>query len=86
MSKAKSNKPKKPTLHQTRVLAQIARSRLIKTHIVTKPVPVWTIDGSGVEISHECAVALIRNGWVLPQRDGLPMMDETQSYTALKAV
>ena len=83
MPKPKSTKPRKPTIYQTVILTRIARSRLIKTRIASKEVPVWSIDGDG-EISHECATALIRNGLLNPQRDGLPMMEETQTYLALK--
>jgi hypothetical protein len=78
----KLKKPRKPTSYQSSILARIARSRLIKTRLPSKDVPVWIIDGSG-EISHECAQALIRNGWVKPQRDGLSMFEESQSYLAL---
>jgi hypothetical protein len=56
---------------------------LIKTRLANKEVPVWIIDGDG-EISHECAMALIRNEWVKPNRDGLSIFDESQTYSALK--
>ncbi len=79
----RTKKPKRPTEYQSKVLAQIARSRLIKTRLSTREVPLWEIDGIG-EISHECAQALIRNQWVIPQRDGLSMFDETQTYLARK--
>ena len=83
MPKVKSAKPKKPTIYQSGVLARIAQSKLIKTRLPTKEVPLWIIDGDG-EISHECAQALIRNGWVKPNRDGLSMFEESQSYSVLK--
>lgn len=82
MPRRSSPKPKLPTHYQAGVLRQIARSRLIKTHIATKLEPVWTIDGTGVEISNQCAQALIRNGWIKPNRDGLSMFDESQTYSA----
>ncbi len=44
---------------------------------------VWSL-ANGREISEDCAKALIRNGWVKPQRDGLELLDETQTYTAIK--
>lgn len=83
MSARKSAKPKTPTLYQAKVLARIARSRLTKTLLPSRADPLWVIDG-GDEISSECARALIRNGWVVPQRDGLSMFDESQTYLALK--
>lgn len=76
-------KIKKPTEYHTRVLRMIAQSRLIKTRLSSQDVPRWSVDGI-CEISHECAQALIRNGWVVPQRDGLPMFEETQTYVVLK--
>ncbi len=36
------------------------------------------------QISNECAEALIRNGWVQPNRDGLGLFDESQTYRVLK--
>lgn len=77
----RTKKPKRPNTYQSRVLTMIAHSRLIKTHLSSREVPLWTIDGTG-EISHECAQALIRNGWLVPQRDGLAMFDESQVYLA----
>src|ERR1044072_8779956 len=71
-------KAKLPTRYQSVILRRIARSCLVKTYIASRDDPMWSIDGQ--EISHECAKALIRNGWVVPNRDGLSMFDETQSY------
>lgn len=79
----KSPKPPKPTAYQSQILAIIARSGLVKTHDASRPVPIWTVDGR--EISNECAQALIRKGWVLPNRDGLGIYDDAQTYRALKA-
>lgn len=70
-----------PNRTQCRLLRQIARSRLIKTRLPDRPEPLWLIDG-GEEIPHALAVSLVRNGWVVPQRDGLDMFDETKSYVA----
>lgn len=74
-------KPKKPTQYQVKILAQIARSPLMKTYT-----PEWTVIWglqNGRQISEECANALIRNGWVKPLRDGLGLFDESQTYVAL---
>lgn len=76
-------KPRKPTKYQTKVLAKIARTRLIKTLLPSRDAPLWVIEG-GDEISNECAQALIRNGWLKANRDGLGMFDESQTYNALK--
>jgi hypothetical protein len=76
-------KVRKPTEHQAQILRMIAQSMLIKTRLPSRDIPVWTVDGYG-EIPHECAQALIRNGWVTAQRDGLSMFDESQTYKALK--
>lgn len=78
----RTKKPRKPTKYQSRVLAMIARHSLMKTFVPTRPLPFWHVEGIG-EISHECAQALIRNGWVKGNRDGLPMFEETQTYRAL---
>jgi hypothetical protein len=82
MPKRGTKKPKKPTLYQAAILKQIAGSMLTKTLLPSRAVPLWQIEG-GSEISHECAQALIRNGWLKPNRDGLSMFDESQTYTAL---
>jgi len=75
----------RPTQFQSRILAQIARSPLMKTRTPDHKI-VWGLQ-NGRAISDKCAEALIRNGWVVPQRDGLPlgMYDESQTYVALKA-
>lgn len=75
-------KVRKPTEFQARVLQMIARSMLIKTRLPSREIPVWTVKGFG-EIPHADAQALIRNGWVTAQRDGLSMFDESQTYKAL---
>jgi hypothetical protein len=79
---AKSKRPSKPTIYQSKVLAQIAQSPLVKTYSADRKI-VWGL-ANGREISEACANALIRNGWVKPQRDGLGLFDESQTYHALK--
>ena len=76
-----ARKPPKPTKFQTKILAMIARSPLIKTYRPDRAV-VWGLQ-NGRLISEECANALVRNGWVKPERDGLGMFEESQTYTAL---
>ena len=74
-------KPKKPTQYQTKILAQIAHSPLMKTYTPERTV-IWGL-ANGKQISEACANALIRNGWVKPQRDGLGLFDESQTYISL---
>lgn len=76
---AKAKKPPKPTIYQSQVLAQIAQSPLMKTYSADHKVK-WGL-ANGKEISEACAAALIRNGWVRPERDGF--FEESQTYTAL---
>lgn len=78
----RARKPKRPTHYQSGVLAQIARSRLIKTYSHDHTA-LWSL-ADGTPVPAPCALALIRNGWVVPQRDGLSMFEESQSYVALK--
>lgn len=81
MGKRRTAAPK-PTLAEAGILRQIARTRLIKTRLPDRPEPLWQIDGGG-EISPKCAQRLILNGWVVAQRDGLSMFEDSQSYRAL---
>ena len=76
-----NRKPKKPSIYQTNILAQIARSPLVKTYSANHKT-IWGL-ANGEEISEACANALIRNGWVKPQRDGLGLFEGTQTYVAL---
>lgn len=73
-------KPKKPTQFQAKILQQIARSPLMKTHQDGKT--LWGLQ-NGREISEQCARALINNGWVRPESSGLWPGDD-QTYVALK--
>jgi hypothetical protein len=77
-------KPQKPTISQTKILSRIAQSYLVKTQLPSRTTPVWQIDG-GAEISDKDAKVLIQNGWLKPQRDGLSLFDESQTYRVLKA-
>jgi hypothetical protein len=77
----KRRKEPKPTIYQSKILAQIARSPLMKTCSADRKT-IWALQ-NGREISEVCAQALIRNGWVRPARDGLGLYDESQTYTAL---
>ena len=84
MPKLKPPNEKRPTWKQHNALKVIARSCLIKTYRSTKLDPVWTADG--IEIEHSIAKALILYGWVIPQRDGLGMFEETQTYVVRKPI
>ncbi len=77
-----AKKAKKPSHFQTAILAQIARSPLMKTYDADHKA-AWSLQ-NGTAISSPTAEALIRNGWVKPQRDGLGLFDEGQTYFALK--
>lgn len=55
---------------------------MMKTRIPERGV-VWAV-ANGREVSDKCAEALIRNGWVIPQHDGLGMFEESQSYVLPK--
>lgn len=77
----RATKPKKPTIFQTKILAAIAHSPLMKTYSADKKT-IWALQ-NGREISDKCAEALIRNGWVKPQRDGLGLYEESQTYAAI---
>lgn len=72
----------RPTLADAGILKRIAGSMLVKTRLPDRTQPVWQIDG-GDEIPHDIAVRLIRNGWLTPQRDGLGILEESQTYRAL---
>ena len=70
-------KTHKPTEAQTRWLARIARSPLMKTYVQGDTQPRYSLqDGSTVPI--DIAEKLIRNGWVRGRRDGL--FGDEQSY------
>jgi L-alanine-DL-glutamate epimerase-like enolase superfamily enzyme len=78
----KAKRPPKPTQFQSRILAMIAHSPLTKTYSADHKT-IWALQ-DGREISEVCATALVRNGWVKPQRDGLGLHEDSQTYTALK--
>lgn len=82
MARQAKAKVKKPTIYQSKILAQIAQSPLIKTYSADRRV-LWGL-ANGREISEVCANALIRNGWVKSQRDGLGIFDDSQTYVTLK--
>lgn len=74
-----TEKRKLPTLFQTKILRMIAQHGcLMKTRTPERGI-VWGV-ANGCEVSAACAEALIRNGWVLPNRDGLALWEESQSY------
>jgi hypothetical protein len=79
----KAKKPPKPTIYQTKILALIARSPLVKTYSADHKT-IWALQ-TGREISEACANALIRNGWVRPTHDSLwPHDGESQTFVALR--
>ena len=68
-----------PTLYQTKVLRMVAQSGcLMKTKTPERGI-VWAV-ANGFEVSEKCADALIQNGWVIPNHDGLGLFEESQSY------
>jgi hypothetical protein len=78
-AKAKQQAKAKVTIYQAAVLRQMAisGSALVKTFDGKYGKITWGL-ANGREVTDACARALIRNGWVLAQRDG--MYDETQTY------
>ncbi len=63
-------KNRRPTEFQTRVLGRIAQTgRLMLTHQESKPDSY--ADGAGSTIDERTAKILIRNGWVVAERDGM---------------
>jgi hypothetical protein len=79
---AKSKREPRPTIYQANILRQIASSPLMKTYTPDRRV-VWGL-ANGRGVPEKSAATLIRNGWVKPQRDGLSMFDESQTYVVLK--
>jgi len=79
MKKAKQPAKPKVTIYQAQVLRQMAisRSALVKTFDGKLGRVTWGL-ANGREVTDACARALIRNGWVIPQRDG--MYDEAQTF------
>ncbi len=75
----KKTKAVKPSHTQAMWLRRIAQSRMVKGYVGNK-VPVFSLD-TGEEIPPYVALALIRNGWVRGERDG--MFDDPQTYRAL---
>jgi hypothetical protein len=80
-AKAKARHEAKPkvTIYQAQVLRAMAitRSPLVKTFDGKYGKVTWGL-ANGREVTDACARALIRNGWVIAQRDG--MYDVAQSY------
>jgi hypothetical protein len=77
---AKPKRPPKPTQFQAKILRMIAQSPLVKTYSADHKA-VWALM-NGREVSEICAQALIRNGWVRAQNDGLPGIGDSQVYVA----
>jgi hypothetical protein len=75
----KSVKAKKPSTTQAMWLRRIAISPMMKTYIGNKEAVFSLASGEG--IPPYVAQALIRNGWVKGQKDG--MFDDPQTYIAL---
>ena len=79
-AKAKAKvKPPQLTAYHTAVLRQMAvsKSPLIKTFDHKLGRVTWGLN-NGRDVTDACARALIRNGWVVPVKDG--MYDEAQTY------
>jgi hypothetical protein len=83
MPRQKSSKPRKPTLYQAGILKQIYQSPpLIKTYSSDHKV-LWSL-ANGTPVPDGTVKVLIRNNWLKPNRDGLSMFDDSQTYVALK--
>ena len=83
MPKVKSAKPKKPNLYQARVIKMIAQSGpLTKTYSADHKV-LYSL-ANGTPVPENTVRVLLRNNWLKPNRDGLDMFDESQSYSVLK--
>lgn len=66
----KVKKPKRPTEHQTRILRRIAASGcMMLTHDADHK-SRYT-DASGATIADPTAKLMIRNGWLIPERDSM---------------
>jgi hypothetical protein len=75
----KPSKPKRPTDTQAAWLRRIARSPMMATRVPGEPTRYGLQNGN--DVPAQTAEALIRNGWVKGERDGL--FDEPQTYRAL---
>lgn len=75
----KGRKLPKPSTTQAMWLRRISLSPMIKTYIGNR-VPVFSL-ANGEEIPPYVAMALIRNGWVRGERDGI--FDDPQTYRVL---
>jgi hypothetical protein len=66
----KTKKPKRPTEHQTRILRRIASTGcMMLTHDADHK-DRYT-DAAGVTVAEPTAKLMIRNGWLVPERDSM---------------
>jgi hypothetical protein len=66
----KTKKPKLPTEHQTRILRRIAASGyMMLTHHADHR--DHYADAAGVTVADPTAKLMIRNGWLVPERDSM---------------
>jgi hypothetical protein len=70
MSKMKTKRPKLPTEHQTRILRRIAASGCMMLTHKAGYKDRYT-DGDGIEVADYTAKLMIRNGWLVPERDSM---------------
>ena len=69
----------RPTCEQARVLKLVAlKGPLVKSYDPDKSVPMFDLAGGG-RVQEPTALALIRRGWLIPQKDGLYDFD-AQTY------
>jgi len=78
--KTKKSKPK-PNTKEMQYIKMIAQSPMMKTY--RNGSISWSLQ-NGMAVPGEMASALIRKGLVKPVRDGLGLMDESQTYVARK--
>ena len=69
--RAKVKSPPRPTQEQSRVLRRISQNGGIMMLTHRADGPDEYVDRAGITVPARTAAALIRNGWVIPQRDSM---------------
>jgi hypothetical protein len=78
-----STRRRLPTAQEMRLLKLIARSHVVKTKADGSFHTVWKT-GEGEKLPDKQIQAIIRNGWLVPDRAGLGMFDDSVKYNVLK--
>lgn len=72
-------KQSRPTYEQARILKLVAmKGPLVKSYDQNSEVPMFDLAGGG-RVAEPTVQALIRRGWIVPQKDGLYDFD-AQTY------